>query len=73
MALTLLGLPMAWARIYLGVHFPFDMAGAAAVGACSAWLAVRAEPVYVELCYRFASHVHRRLFGRLIAAGWLRG
>ena len=26
--LALLGLPMAWARIYLGVHFPLDMAGA---------------------------------------------
>lgn len=35
-ALALLGLPMAWARIYLGVHFPLDMLGAATVGASSA-------------------------------------
>jgi undecaprenyl-diphosphatase len=73
MALALLGLPMAWARIYLGVHFPFDMAGAAAVAACSTWLAMRTEHAYVEHCYRFASQVHRHLFGRLIASGWLRG
>jgi undecaprenyl-diphosphatase len=38
----LLGLPMAWARIYLGVHYPSDMMGAFAMGAlamiiCWAW------------------------------------
>ena len=33
--LALLGLPVAWARIYLGVHFPFDMIGAALVAALS--------------------------------------
>jgi len=38
--LVLLGLPMAWARIYLGVHFPFDMLGAAVVGALCAGLNV---------------------------------
>jgi undecaprenyl-diphosphatase len=27
-AVALLGLPMAWARIYLGVHYPGDMLGA---------------------------------------------
>jgi undecaprenyl-diphosphatase len=31
-----LGIPIAWARIYLGVHFPFDMFGAVIV----AWLSV---------------------------------
>lgn len=29
--LGLLGIVIAWARIYLGVHFPLDMAGAAAL------------------------------------------
>lgn len=31
MAVALLGLPMAWARIYLGVHYPGDMVGAFAI------------------------------------------
>jgi len=38
----LLGLPMAWARIYLGVHYPGDMLGAliiAALAALSSWIA----------------------------------
>jgi undecaprenyl-diphosphatase len=36
--LALLGLPMAWARIYMGVHFPLDMLGAAGLAAISAGL-----------------------------------
>jgi undecaprenyl-diphosphatase len=39
--LALLGVPMAWARIYVGVHYPFDMVGAAAVSAACAWLCNR--------------------------------
>ncbi len=39
--IALLGLPMAWARIYLGVHYPGDMLGALAMGGLamlSGWL-----------------------------------
>lgn len=71
-ALALLGIPMAWGRIYLGVHFPLDMAGAAAVAACCAWLAYGAERWYLGHCYRLAVLVHRRLFRKLTASGWLR-
>lgn len=31
-ALAVLGLPMAWARVYLGVHYPGDMLGAFGMG-----------------------------------------
>lgn len=31
--IALMGLPMAWARIYLGVHYPGDMLGALAIAA----------------------------------------
>ncbi|WP_431299530.1 phosphatase PAP2 family protein [Tabrizicola sp. BL-A-41-H6] len=33
-----LALGTAWARVYLGVHFPFDMAGGLAVACCAALL-----------------------------------
>lgn len=35
-AIALLGLPMAWARVYLGVHYPGDMLGGLAMGALAA-------------------------------------
>ncbi|WP_434633541.1 undecaprenyl-diphosphatase [Chromobacterium sp. CV08] len=71
-ALAVLGLPMAWARIYLGVHFPLDMAGAAVTALAAAWLAGPRHEPYLEPIYRLALSARRLLFGRLIAAGWLR-
>lgn len=52
--IALLGLPMAWARIYLGVHYPGDMLGALAMGGLvmlSGWLWLRrsATPAIVPL------------------------
>lgn len=44
LGIALLGLPMAWARIYLGVHYPGDMLGALAMGGLamlSGWLLFR--------------------------------
>lgn len=71
--LALLGLPMAWARVYLGVHFPFDMVGSAAVGACSAWIARREARWYLDRAFGGVLRLHRALFAPLIARGWLRG
>ncbi|MBS0508906.1 MAG: phosphatase PAP2 family protein [Proteobacteria bacterium] len=49
-ALVLLGLPMAWARIYLGGHFPADMLGAALVAlACAALAALLARSHWESL------------------------
>ena len=71
-ALALLGLPVAWARIYLGVHFPLDMVGAALVAVLSAWLAFREVRIYLPATYSLAINVHRVLFGKLIQIGWVR-
>jgi len=70
--LALLGVLIAWARIYLGVHFPFDMFGAATVAALSAWLTLREVRWYLESSYRLATGIHHRLFGKLIVLGWVR-
>ncbi|GAB3629227.1 Putative undecaprenyl-diphosphatase YbjG [Pandoraea terrae] len=72
LALALLGLPVAWARIYLGVHFPLDMAGAAAVSALSASLVFRSAHVVIEPPYRIAIRIHQRLFRRMIQCGLVR-
>lgn len=34
------GLIVAWSRVYLGIHFPFDMAGALIVAIGATWLAL---------------------------------
>ncbi len=70
--LALLALPVAWARIYLGVHFPFDMLGALAVSLVSVGLTRRAVGSYLPFIYRAAICAHGVLFGKLIALGWVR-
>jgi undecaprenyl-diphosphatase len=71
-ALAILGLPVAWARIYLGVHFPLDMAGAAVVAACSAGLCWRAGCRVMEPAFRWAVAIYRIAFAPLIRRGWVK-
>ena len=40
--IALLGLPMAWARIYLGVHYPGDMLGALLM---AGWMVLTARAI----------------------------
>jgi undecaprenyl-diphosphatase len=70
-ALALIGLPIAWSRIYLGVHFPLDMLGAIAVAALSAVLTLHEARWYLGPIYRLATCIHSLLFGTLIARGWV--
>ena len=70
--LALLGVPMAWARVYLGVHFPLDVAGAAIVAGLSAWLCVRQPRWFAGPVFQYANAVYRRLFAPLIRRGWVR-
>jgi undecaprenyl-diphosphatase len=70
--LALLGIPMAWARIYLGVHFPLDMLGAALVAGISAWLCFREERWFMDRAYRWTTTIYRYIFAPFISRGWLR-
>ncbi|MBC7405085.1 MAG: undecaprenyl-diphosphatase [Cytophaga sp.] len=71
MMLTLLGIPMAWARIYLGVHFPFDMVGAAFVAGVSVWFVYKGKRWLVEPIFNIATSIYVRLFRPLIRRGWV--
>jgi undecaprenyl-diphosphatase len=71
--LTLLtGAAVAWARVFLGVHFPLDMIGAVAV-ACAAYALI--APLW-RLGGTPVTHaaimLYRKLFARPISLGWLR-
>lgn len=70
--LALLGLPVAWARIYLGVHFPMDMVGAAMVALSSAYLCFREERWFLDSGYLWTCAIYRHLFAVPIRLGWVR-
>lgn len=68
----ILGAAVAWARIYLGVHFPIDMLGAVAVvivahiGTSLLW-----NPVARQITGQ-AERLYRLVLSRPIALGWIR-
>lgn len=71
-ATLLIGIGVAWARVFLGVHFPLDMAGAVGVAAL-AYAVV--SPVWCKTSApitEFGERLYRQLFAKPIAAGWLR-
>ena len=73
MLLALLGLPMAWARVYLGVHWPLDMAGAALSGAVAALVMHGARGRLLQPVMPLLSRLYRKLFAPAIHHGWARG
>src|SRR3546814_14174233 len=60
--LAVSGLPIAWARIYVGVHFPLAMVGAAAVAVVSTRVSLRTGKWYRLLIFPFVTTLHRQLF-----------
>lgn len=69
--LTVMGLPVAWARIYLGVHFPVDMLGSALVALVIAWLMFwQGQRLIVPLTRSLLSLYHM-IFADLIRRGWV--
>ena len=69
--LAIAGLPVAWARIYLGVHFPLDMAGALVVAATSAAICQRGRFWLAGAPYSLMTRIYHGLFGSAIRRGWL--
>ena len=61
LALALLGLPIAWGRIYVGVHFPIDMVGAMGVAALAVSAARLTQRVWLGGLTRRIIAVQRRL------------
>lgn len=70
--LGLIGLSVAWARIYLGVHWPLDMAGALAIALLSAWLLRPLRPRAIPALRRAIEPLYRRVFCWPIKKGWVR-
>jgi len=69
-----LALPVAWARLYLGAHFPLDMLGALPVAAAATWMAALLRGwVTRAIMPGVVEPLYRRVFGAAIGRGWVRG
>jgi len=69
--MLLTGLAVAWARVFVGVHFPLDMAGAVII-ACAAFVIVM--PLWSragESLTRALIAVYRKVLAWPIAQGWI--
>lgn len=71
-ALALMGVLVAWARIYLGVHFPLDILGAALVALSSARLILWLEHWLIAPLMRLLLPAYQTIFAGLIRKGWVR-
>ena len=71
LALSVAGLPIAWSRVYLGVHFPLDMVGSAIFAIFSALLCLLVRSWLIDPFFPSAAALHRKLFGPLIRRGWV--
>jgi undecaprenyl-diphosphatase len=64
---------VAWARVFLGVHWPMDMLGALAVALGVTWLFhARLLDTLCAVSTVSLGALYRRLLARPIARGWLR-
>jgi undecaprenyl-diphosphatase len=70
-ALTAMGLPVAWARIYLGVHFPLDILGSALVALVIARLVLWQEQRLIVPLTRLLLSLYQVIFADLIRRGWV--
>lgn len=68
----MLGLFVAWARIFLGVHFPLDMVGSAVVAGTATWLVTHQMRWLLIPAFRLAMMVYHKLFTRFIECGWVK-
>ena len=66
------GLAVAWSRVFIGVHFPFDMAGAVLI-ACAAYVVV--TPLWSlagSAITDLSIALYRKVLAWPIARGWMR-
>jgi undecaprenyl-diphosphatase len=68
-----IALAVAWARVYLGVHYPLDMGGALAVALLvTLGSSSRRAQAACAVVVRMVETVYRRVLAAPIAHGWLR-
>ena len=70
--LVVAGLLVAWSRVYLGVHFPFDMVGSILI---SGMVAIAIQPVWKKAgpsITKIVIKIHEKIFSAPIENGWIK-
>lgn len=57
---------LAWARIHVGVHFPFDMLGGAIVALLSTIIIIYISPLIYQYVFPLSEQLHKIVFVKLI-------
>lgn len=70
--LLLATLCVAWARIFVGVHFPFDMIGAFLVAIVSSVIIMGFAPLIERYLLPITENIYRKLFGKAIQLRWVK-
>lgn len=70
--LALIGLPVAWARVFMGVHWPLDMAGALLNAIFAAFICIPVKYSLTPVLTKLIESIYRVLFAWLINLGWAR-
>lgn len=71
-AILMLDLAVAWARVFVGVHFPLDMVGAVAVASLAYLITLPLWQIGGAGFTTYAEQLYRKIFARPIASGWVR-
>jgi undecaprenyl-diphosphatase len=66
------GFAVAWARVFPGVHFPLDMAGAVAVAGVAYVVILSPWRMTGDTITNLAEQLYRTVLARPIASGWVR-
>ncbi|CAM5221705.1 Undecaprenyl-diphosphatase OS=Castellaniella defragrans OX=75697 GN=HNR28_000082 PE=4 SV=1 [Castellaniella defragrans] len=70
--LAVIGLPVAWARIYMGVHWPLDMVGAFLTAIIAAALSAPLRAHAIPRLRRAIEPLYHGIFAWAIRKGWVR-
>lgn len=69
--MLVIGLVIAWSRVYLGIHFPFDMLGAAVVAAIASSIVWSAWGTLGKRLMGMVEALYQVIFSFAISRNWI--